>query len=329
MAKPRVFVSRRIFDEALAELSRHCRVESNQRDIRLTTPQLTRKLAGTDALICLLSDPVPDAVFARHPQLRIVSNVAVGFNNIDVPAATRRGVMVTNTPGVLDDTTSDFVWCLILAASRGLVDADRFFRTGRWRGWGLLDFLGHDVCGKTLGLCGFGRIGRGVARRARGFDMRVIYTDTVRAAEAVERDLGATYVDKATLLREADVVSLHVPLTGETRHYIAAADLARMKRTAILVNAARGPVVDERALVSALKRGRIAAAGLDVYEREPKPAPGLTRLPNVVVAPHMASASVETRRKMADMAVANCLAGLRGDRPPNLLNPEVLARLSR
>ena len=322
--KLHVLVTRRIFDESLATLARHCVVDSNQEDVPLSPRQLQRRLEGKDGAICLLTDQITDAVLASHPRLKIVSNVAVGFNNLDVPAATRRGVMLTNTPGVLDDTTADFTWCLILAAARGLIDADRVFRSGAWKGWGLMQFLGHDVWGKTIGICGFGRIGRGVARRARGFDMRVLYTDTQRAPEDVEQALGATFVGKTTLLRQSDIVTLHVPLLAATRHYIAASDLRRMKRSAILINAARGPVVDEAALVAALKTGRIAAAGLDVYEREPKPAPGLTRLRNVVLAPHIASASVETRRKMSDMAVANCLAGLAGKRPQNLLNPEVI-----
>jgi lactate dehydrogenase-like 2-hydroxyacid dehydrogenase len=324
--KPKVLVTRRIFDESLAALARRCDVDANQKDVPLTPAQLLKRLAGKDAVICLLTDVVSDDVLGRNPRLKIVCNVAVGYNNLDVTAATKRGVMMTNTPGVLDDTTADFTWCLILAAARGLVAADRTFRSGKWRGWGLMQFLGHDVWGKTLGICGFGRIGRGVARRARGFDMRVLYTDVQRAPEAVERESGARFVDKTTLLREADIVTLHVPLVADTRHYIAAPELALMKPSAILVNAARGPVVDERAIVTALKQRRIAAAGLDVYEHEPSPAPGLVKLPNTVLAPHMASASVETRRRMSDMAVANCLAGLAGERPPNLLNPDVLAR---
>jgi glyoxylate reductase len=324
--KPKVLVTRKIFDESLATLASHCDVESNQKDVPLSPAGLLRKLRGKDAAICLLTDVISDAVLARNPRLKIVSNVAVGYNNLDVKAATGRGVMLTNTPGVLDDTTADFAWCLILATARGLVPADRTFRSGRWKGWGVMQFLGHDVHGRTLGICGFGRIGRGVAQRAAGFRMRILYTDVQRAPESVERGLGARFVAKDTLLRESDIVTLHVPLFAETRHYIGAAELALMKKSAILVNASRGPVVDEKALVSALKRGLIAGAGLDVYETEPRPAPGLVKLPNTVLAPHMASASVDTRRKMSNMAVANCLAGLRGERPPNLLNPEVLER---
>jgi glyoxylate reductase len=322
--RPKVVVTRRIFDESLATLAKYCQVDSNQADRPLSPKQLLQKLKGKDGVISLLTDRISDEVLAKNPQLKIVSNVAVGYNNVDVKAATRRGVLVTNTPGVLDDTTADFTWCLILATARGLIGADRTFRSGKWKGWGVMQFLGHDVHGKTLGICGFGRIGKGVARRARGFDMRILYTDVQRVPEATEQEHGVRFVDKKTLLQESDIVTLHVPLFPETTHYIGAAELAMMKKDAILINAARGPVVDEKALVKALKGGRIAAAGLDVYEKEPKPAPGLTKLANVVVAPHIASASVETRRKMSNMAVANCVAGLTGERPPNLVNPDVL-----
>lgn len=324
--RPKVLVTRKIFDESLAMVAKHCDVESNQRDIPFTPKQLLQKLQGKAGVICLLTDTISDEVLAKHPQLKIVSNVAVGYNNIDVKAATRRRVMVTNTPGVLDDTTADFTWCLILATARGLIGADRTFRSGKWKGWGVMQFLGRDVHHKTLGICGLGRIGKGVARRARGFDMRVLYTDVQRVPEALERELGVTFVDKKTLLQESDIVTLHVPLFPETTHYIGAPELRLMKKTAILINASRGPVVDEKALVKALKEGWIAGAGLDVYEKEPKPAPGLTRLPNTVLAPHVASASIETRRRMSDMAAANCVAGLTGQRPPNLVNPEVLAQ---
>ena len=324
--RPKVLVTRKIFDESLAMVAKHCDVESNQRDIPFTPKQLLQKLQGKAGVICLLTDSISDEVLAKNPQLKIVSNVAVGYNNIDVKAATRRRVMVTNTPGVLDDTTADFTWCLIMATARGLIGADRTFRSGKWKGWGLLQFLGHDVHHKTLGICGLGRIGKGVARRARGFEMRVLYTDVQRVPEALERELGVTFVDKKTLLQESDIVTLHVPLFAETTHYIGAPELKLMKKTAILINASRGPVVDEKALVKALKEGWIAGAGLDVYEKEPTPAPGLTRLPNTVLAPHVASASIETRRKMSDMAAANCVAGLTGQRPPNLVNPEILAQ---
>ncbi len=324
--KPRVLVTREISPEAIARLKQHFVVDANQKDLPVSPRQLLQKLKGKDGVVTLATDVVTEAVLEKNQQLKIVCNVAVGYNNLDVAAATRHGVMTTNTPGVLDDTTADFTWCLILAAARGLVSADRAFRSGRWKRWRMMEFLGQDLYGKTIGICGFGRIGRGVAKRAMGFNMKVLYASRSRASDAVEQEFRASYVDKHTLLRESDVVTLHLPLFPETRHYIGAAELAMMKKTAILVNASRGPVVDETALVRALKARRIFGAGLDVYEHEPTPAPGLTALPNAVLAPHMGSASAETRLKMSMMAVANCIAGLTGERPPNLLNPEVWSR---
>jgi glyoxylate reductase len=320
----KVLVTQRISDESLATLAARFDVQSNQKDRPVSPDQLLRKIKRQDAAITLITDVISEKVLAGSPRLKIVSNVAVGYNNFDVTAATRRGVMLTNTPGALDDTTADFTWCLILATARRLTEADRLVRSGKWTRWRFMEFLGHDIHGKTIGICGFGRIGRGVARRAMGFGMKVLYTSRSRATDSVELEFRASYVDKQTLLRESDVVSLHLPLFAETRHYIGASELALMKKTAILVNAARGPVVDERALVIALKTGRIAGAGLDVYENEPKLAPGLAKLPNTVLASHMASASIETRLRMSNMAVANCIAGLTGERPPNLLNPDVL-----
>ena len=324
--KPKVLVSRKVFDEILALLAKQFDVESNQRDVPFTSVQLARKLQGKSGAIVLLTDIIDDRLLAQCPELRIVCNVAVGYNNIDVKAASRRGVMVCNTPGVLDDTTADFAWTLLMATARRVVESDKFFRTGKWKGWGLLQFTGYDIHHKTLGIVGFGRIGRGVARRARGFDMRVIYTDVQRVDEATEREYGVMCVDKRTLLRESDFVSLHIPLFPETRHYLSDPEFALMKKTAILVNAARGPIVDEKALVKALKEGKIAGAGLDVYEKEPKCERALLSMKQVVLAPHTASASIETRTKMAAMAAQNCIAGINGQRPPNLVNPEVLAR---
>jgi lactate dehydrogenase-like 2-hydroxyacid dehydrogenase len=324
--RPKVLVTRKVFDEALNLLGKHFDVEANQRDIPFTPAQLAKKLQGKAGAITLLTDTIDERLLSQCPDLKIVSNVAVGFNNIDVKACTRHGVMATNTPGVLDDTTADFTWCLLLATARRLVEGDKFFRTGKWKGWGLMQFLGHDVHHKTLGIVGFGRIGKGVAKRAMGFGMRVIYTDVQRVDEATEREYDVMYVDKRTLLRESDFVSLHVPLSSETTHYISHAEFALMKRTGILINAARGPVVDEKALVKALKEGKIAGAGLDVYEKEPKCERALMGMKNVILAPHIASASIETRTKMAMMAAQNCIAGLTGQRPPNLLNPEVFGR---
>jgi lactate dehydrogenase-like 2-hydroxyacid dehydrogenase len=324
--RPKVLVSRKVFEEVLALLGKHFEVESNQRDVPFTPAQLVKKLQGKPGAIVLLTDIIDDRLLAQCPELKVVCNVAVGYNNIDVKAATRRGVMVCNTPGVLDDTTADFAWTLLLATARRVVEADKFFRTGKWKGWGLMQFTGYDVHHKTLGVIGLGRIGKGVARRAQGFDMRVIYTDVQRADESTEREYGVMYVDKRTLLRESDFVSLHIPLFPETRHYLSDPEFALMKKTAILINAARGPIVDEKALVKALKEGKITGAGLDVYEKEPKGERALMSMKNVVLAPHIASASIETRTKMATMAAQNCIAGVSGQRPPNLVNPEVLAR---
>jgi glyoxylate reductase len=319
-------VTRKVFDETLQVLSKHFDVESNQRDIPFTPVQLVKKLQGKAGAITLLTDSIDERLLAQSPDLKIVCNIAVGFNNIDVKACTRRAILVTNTPGVLDDTTADFTWCLLLAAARRIVEADNFLRAGKWKGWVFTHFMGQDVHGKTLGILGLGRIGKGVARRAKGFNMRVIYHDPTRVDEATERELGVMYVDKRTLLRESDFVSLHVPLVPETTHYISHSEFALMKKSAILINASRGPVVDEKALVKALKEGKIAGAGLDVYEKEPKFERALTRMKNIVLAPHIASSSIETRQKMATIAVQNCIAGLSGQRPPNLLNPEVLGR---
>jgi len=323
MAKPRVLVTREIADEAIKRLKQHFVVESNQQDRPVSAQQFIRKLKGKDGVVTLTTDIVNEAVLAKHPQLKIVSNVAVGYNNLDVVAATKRGVMMTNTPGVVDDTTADLTWALILAAARGLTNADRAVRAGKWKRWRMMEFLGQDIYGKTIGIIGFGRIGRGVARRAMGFNMKVLYASRGRASESIEQEFRASYVDKHTLLRESDVVTLHLPLFPETRHYIGARELAMMKKTAILVNASRGPVVDEVALVKVLKAGRIAGAGLDVFEKEPTLAAGLSTLANVVLTPHIGSGSFDTRLKMSNMAVTNCIAGLTGQRPPNLLNPDV------
>jgi glyoxylate reductase len=278
---------------------------------------------GCQGILSQVMDPIRETVLST-PGLEIVANVAVGYDNIDVPAATRHGVMATHTPGVLTDTTADFAFALMMAAARRMAEADRFLRGGRFDGWAIDMLLGQDVWGATLGLVGVGRIGGAVARRARAFDMRVLYTDAVALPADVERELGATRVELDELLAEADFVSLHVPLTPDTHHLIGAPQLQRMKPTAVLVNTSRGPVVDEAALAAALRDGAIFAAGLDVYEREPEVHPDLLGLDNAVLAPHIASGSVRTRAEMSALAVRNLLAGLRGDRPPNLLNPEVL-----
>jgi glyoxylate reductase len=316
-------ISRHLPEEALARARAGATVRLSPEDRRLSQDELGRALADADGLVCLLTDTIDEALLARAPRLRVVANVAVGFNNVDVAAATRRRIVVTNTPGILTETTADFTWALLLATARRVAEADAFTRAGQFTEWGLMLLLGGDVHGKTLGILGLGRIGRAVARRARGFDMRVLYTDAVRD-EAAERELGVLYRDKDTILREADFVTLHVPLLPETHHYIGERELRSMRPTAYLVNAARGPVVDEAALVRALREGWIAGAGLDVYEKEPAVHPGLLQCRNAVLAPHIASASRETRLRMATMAVENALAVLAGRRPASPVNPEVL-----
>jgi len=325
MRRQKVLITRKIFDEVVAYVREHFEVEDNQSDAPFSPDELVRRLQGKAGAIILLMDRIDEALLSQCPDLKIVSNVAVGYNNIDVEACSRHKVMVTNTPGVLDDTTADLTWALLLATARRLVEADQYLRSLKWDGWKLMEFLGSDVHHKTLGICGLGRIGQRVARRAKGFEMQILYTDAVRAPSLVEKELGARFVDKKTLLTESDFVTLHVPLNPRTTHYISTTELALMRPTAILINASRGPVVDEKALVQALKEGKIAGAGLDVYEREPEVEPELLSMKNVTLAPHIASASRETRLRMAMMAAENLIAGLTGKRPPNLVNGEVLS----
>jgi len=290
-------------------------VEYNDSDQPLPKAELIRRLQGKDGLICHIVSAVDDEVLGACSDLRVVCNVAVGYNNIDVAAARRRGIVVTNTPDVLTETTADFAWALLMAAARRIVEADQYARSGQWKVWKWDLLWGVDIHGKTLGVVGFGRIGRAVARRARGFGMRVLYCDTIRADAQTERELNATATDLDTLLRESDFVSLHTLLSPETHHLVNERTLRLMKTTAILVNAARGPVVDEVALAKALAQGWIAGAGLDVFEDEPAIHPGLLPLRNLTLAPHIASASHETRVAMALLAVRNCLAVLQGQPP--------------
>jgi glyoxylate reductase len=309
-----IFIANVLPVEARREIPPGFEVDYNDADQPLPKAELIRRLQGKDALICHIISAVDEEVLGATA-LRIVANVAVGYNNIDVAAARRRGVVVTNTPEVLTETTADFAWALLMAAARRVVEADHYARSGQWTVWRWDLLWGADIHGKTLGVVGFGRIGRAVARRGRGFGMRVLYHDTVRADAATERELNATAVDLPTLLRESDFVSLHTLLTPETRHLINERTLRLMKKTAILVNAARGPVVDEAALVKALAEEWIRGAGLDVFEDEPTIHPGLLSLRNVTLSPHIASASNETRIDMARLAIQNCLAVLEG-KPP-------------
>jgi glyoxylate reductase len=288
----------------------------------LDEASIRRAAEGCIGIVSQLMDPIRETVLST-PGLKIVSNVAVGFDNIDVPVATSHKVMVTNTPGVLDDATADFAFTLIMATARRIVEADSFTRQGKFRGWAIDMMLGADVHGATLGLIGVGRIGRGVAHRAKGFNMRVLYYDPQPLPPDAERDLNASRVNLDRLLAESDFVSIHVPLTQETHHLLSTPQFGMMKKTAIVINTSRGPVVDEAALVEALNAKKIAGAGLDVYEREPAVHPGLIPMPNVVLAPHIASATVRTRSEMSAMAARNVATAVRGGRPPNLLNPEV------
>lgn len=324
MAKPKVFVTRPLFPEARAILEHHLEVEYWNPAERIDRQELLKSVADKDALVCLLTEKANEELLAAAPRLRIVSTVSVGYDNIDVPACTRRKVIATNTPGVLDETTADFTWALLLAIARRLVEGDAWTRTGSWPGWDIDQMLGGDVHGKTLGIIGMGRIGQRVARRAQGFGMRVLYANRTRAGADVESSVSAEFVSLDRLLGESDFVSLHVPLAADTKHLICTATFERMKRTAYLINTTRGPVVDEAALVDALDRKLIAGAALDVYEREPEVHPGLILRKNVILAPHLGSATIETRTKMAVMAANNVAALFDGRRPPNALNPEAL-----
>ena len=306
-----ILISNVLPAEARQLIPADVKVEYNDSDQPLPKADLIKRLQGKGGLVCHILSAIDDEVLAV-PGLKVVSNVAVGYNNIDVAAARKRGVVVTNTPDVLTETTADFAFTLLMAAARRVVEADRYVRAGNWKTWKWDLLWGADIHGKTLGVVGFGRIGRAVARRGLGFGMRVLYYDTVRAETAAERELDATAVDMDTLLRQSDFVTLHTLLTPETRHLINERTLRLMKKTAILINAARGPVVDEAALVRALSEKWIAGAGLDVFEEEPKIHPGLLPLDNVTLAPHIASASGETRIAMATLAVRNCLAVLDG-----------------
>ena len=323
MPKPKVFATHGLFDAARQILQKSCEVQYWTKPGRPPREEVLQQVKEKEGLICLLTEKVNEDLLREAPNLRIAANVAVGFDNIDVAACTKRGVAATNTPGVLDETTADFAWTLLMAVARRLSEGEALARSGNWKNWDLDQLVGTDVWGKTLGIVGFGRIGRAVARRASGFQMKVIYTDAVRPAEELEKELKVEFREMNALLAESDFISVHVPLLPETRGLFDLPRFYRMKPTAFLINTSRGPVVDEAALVAALESGKIAGAGLDVYENEPFIHPGLKRA-NVVLAPHIASASLETRTKMACIAAENVVALFTGQRPPNVLNPEVL-----
>ncbi len=323
--RPKVFVTREIPERGLSKIREYFEVDLWTDEAPPPKEVIIERVRDVDALVSLLTDPIDAEVFDAAPKLRIVSQYAVGYDNIDVKEATKRGIYVTNTPGVLTETVADFTFALMLAVARRVVEADKYVREGKWKvAWHPLMMLGSDVYGRTLGIVGMGRIGSAVARRAKGFGMRILYYDSVRREE-LERELGAEFVDLDRLLEESDYVSLHVPLTPETYHLIGEEQLRKMKPTAFLINTARGKVVDQKALYRALKEGWIAGAGLDVFEQEPiSPDDPLLKLDNVVLAPHAASASHETRSKMAEMVADNLIAFLNGKVPPNLVNREVV-----
>lgn len=327
--RPHVFVTRPLPGDAIARLRAHASVDQWEDELPPPRATLLARARDADGLIALLTERIDEELLTACPRLRAVCNVAVGFDNMDVAAATRAGVFVTNTPGVLTETTADFAFALLMAAARRVVEGDRYTRSGAWKTWGPSLLLGSDVHGAMLGLVGVGQIGAAVARRARGFDMTVLYHDAVPRPD-LEASLGLVRRDLDDLLREADFVSLHVPLLPETHHLIDARALALMKPSAALINTARGPVVDGAALYRALSAGRPAAAALDVTEQEPiAPDDPLLTLPNVIVTPHIASGSLRTRAAMADLAVDNLLAALSGCTPPNALNAAVAAQPRR
>jgi len=322
---PKIFVTRLLPEGAMRVLHENFDVQCNPHDRALTREELLEGVRGKDGILPLLTDRIDDELLdAAGAQLKIVSNYAVGYDNIDVAACTRRGIIATNTPGVLTDTTADLAMALVLAVARKIVPADAYIRAGKYERWAPLLFVGTDVHHKTLGIMGLGRIGCAVAKRAAGFDMKILYHNKVRAAPEREEKAGATFVDKATLLAQSDFISLHVPLTPDTRHYIGSPELEAMKTSAYLINTSRGEVVDEKALVKALQQGQIAGAGLDVFENEPAVEKELTEMDNVVILPHVGSASIETRTKMGLVAAENLISLLvKGQAPPNCLNPEV------
>ncbi len=322
---PKILVARSIFPDALAGLRQSFEVIDNQADRVFTPAELQKYLSEVDAALVAGSERIDANALAQAKKLKIVANISVGYNNFDVPAITAAGVMATNTPDVLTNTTADFGFALLMATARRVTESEHWIRNGKWDQWSIThNPLGMDIHGSTLGIIGMGRIGQGIAKRALGFGMKVIYNNRRRLPEADEKACGATYVDKESLLRQADHVILVLPYSAENHHTIGAKEIALMKPTATLVNIARGGIVDDVALAQALREKKIFAAGLDVFEGEPVVHPDLLKLSNVVLAPHIASGTEKTRRAMVDLAIQNVRAALAGDRPPSLINPEVL-----
>ncbi|MFZ0931812.1 MAG: D-glycerate dehydrogenase [Syntrophobacteraceae bacterium] len=322
----KVFITARVPEEVLARITLEHAVEIHDEDQPVNRAMMLEGVENKEGFLCTITDRIDKEVLERAPGLKVIANNGVGYDHIDIGAASARRIPVTNTPGVLTDETADLTFALILASARRIVEGDRMTREGGFKYWAPLHFLGSKVSGKTLGIVGFGRIGQAVARRARGFDMKIVYHSRTRLDPLQEKHLGVSYMPLDELLREADFVSLHVPMGSSTRRLIGSRELEIMKPSACLINTSRGPVVDEKALVEALRDGRIRSAGLDVYENEPELSPGLADLKNAVLLPHTGSATIETRTKMALMAAENLLAGLRGERPPNCLNWESAGR---
>ena len=319
--KPKVLVTREVFDDSIEHLAHSFEVITNQPDVPYTADALATKLADCEGLMCALTDKVDEALLARCPRLKAVANIAVGYNNIDVAACTRRGIKVTNTPGVLDDSTADLAFTLMLATARRVTEVEAYIRNGDWTGWKLKQWLGVDVHHATLGIIGMGRIGQAIAKRALGFDMRVMYYNRKPVAREIEQRLQAMYMALDDLLAKSDFIILQMPYSPQTHHLIGAAQLAKMKPSAILINSTRGGVVDDAALITALKNGTIRGAGLDVFENEPKLNPGFLELKNVTLVPHIGSSTEATRRAMAMTAAKNLAAALTGQTPPHWVNP--------
>ena len=318
----KIFVTRKIPEPGLEILRKKFEVKVNLYDRVLSREEIIEGLKGKDGLLCLLTDPIDADVINSEPKLKMISSYAVGYNNIDVKAATKRGIPVSNTPGVLTDATSDMAWALLFSAARRIVEADKFTRAGKFKGWGPMLMHGQDVTNKTLGVVGAGRIGTAFALKSKGFNMNVLYVDE-KKNETLEKEVNAKKVTFDEILKKSDFISLHVPLIPSTHHLIGEKELKMMKKNAVLINTSRGPVVDEQALVFALKEKQIFGAGLDVYEHEPEITEELKKLDNVVLQPHSSSATIETRTKMAVMAAENMVEGLKGEIPTNCVNKEV------
>lgn len=324
--KTRILITGNLPENVILPLKEKYEMEMNQEDRPMDRQELLLRVKDKQGLLPMLSDSINEEVLNCAPHLKMIANFGVGYNNIDVRLATARGIMVSNTPGVLTDATAELAFTLMLSVSRRLVEGDRMVREGRFKFWAPMLFLGREVTGKTLGIIGMGKIGKAIAVRAKAFDMRILYHNRKRINSKEEENMRVKYVDLKTLLKESDFVSLNVPLTEETKHLIGKNELSLMKSTAFLINTSRGQVIDEKALVEVLRARKIGGAGLDVYENEPSLTPGLTELDNVILLPHVGSGTLETRIKIGTLAVENLIAGLEGRTPPNFVNPEVLKK---